>query len=103
MYLLNCSGSINNNIISENTAQTVAMPPYGGGIYLLDCDDVVLSSNVIQGNGGALSGGGVLVENSYNIMILSKRALLKNTQTLSFSRGNTDPYRTECADCSQRN
>jgi hypothetical protein len=69
MYLLDCSGVISNNTISGNTVSTVIQPPYGGGIYLTGCADLVLSGNTIAGNTGAQSGGGVYAQNSSNVSV----------------------------------
>jgi parallel beta-helix repeat protein len=69
MYLYNCSGTVSNNTVSGNTVRATTDPPQGAGIYLADCDGIVLDGNTIDTNTGATDGGGLLVNNGSGTVV----------------------------------
>jgi hypothetical protein len=67
LYLLDCTGSIANNTISNNIVHDFVQPAIGAGLVVKNASDLTLTNNVVTGNTQASEGGGVYFEASQGI------------------------------------
>jgi predicted outer membrane repeat protein len=69
LFLYACDGTVTGNTISANSVTQILELPYGAGVQIVNCDNLTLVDNTIEGNTGARDGGGIFIENSTNITI----------------------------------
>ncbi len=70
IYLDQCSGSISGTTIENNDVLTTGtFQPEGSGLYALGSSNLTLTGNHVHHHAGGQNGGGVLIENSTNVVI----------------------------------
>jgi hypothetical protein len=82
LYLRACTGTIANNLISENSLNASLQPRFGGGIAVLNSSNVTLAGNVITGNTNAADGGGLYFADTPAVTI-SDGAVRSNSTSFS--------------------
>ncbi len=70
VYLDQCSGSISGSTFQDNAVVTTGVDqPEGSCIYLVGASNVVLAGNAIDHHTGGQNGGGILAENSTDVVV----------------------------------
>lgn len=70
VYLYQCSGRLDGNIVAGNElSEYASSSAFGGGIYLDECAGITLAGNTIDGNRGAQSGAGLYVDASGPVIV----------------------------------
>ena len=70
VYFDQCSGAISGTTIESNDVLTTGtIQPEASGVYVLGSSDVTLTDNTVAHHSGGQNGGGILIENSTNVVI----------------------------------